>query len=108
MGLKDYEVNIMAVRKESVHKQPNSSQPEKIIYVDPEENITEVRERLSHTRERTIGLVIPAQTRLRSQVAWRLLKQRAQELGKEVSVISTDRQILSLARSVQLSTATSL
>ena len=100
----------MAVRKESVHKRPNANpdQQEQVIYIDPDENITEVRERLNHTRAHTIALVIPAQTRLRSHVAWRLLKQRAYELDKDVSIVSSDRQILSLARSVQLKTATSL
>jgi hypothetical protein len=102
----------MAVRKESVHKQPNSNvnpeRREQVIYIGPDENITEVRERLNHTRAKAIALVIPAQTRLRSHVAWRLLKQRAFELDKDVSIVSSDGQILSLARSVQLKTATSL
>ena len=86
----------------------NPKQPEKILYISPEENVTEIRERLERTHAHDIALVFPPQTRLRSHVAWRLLKQRTQELGKDISIVSSDQHIRAIARSVQFKTASSL
>jgi hypothetical protein len=71
---------------------------EQIIYLSPEEELTNVRERLEHAQARHIILVIPPQTQLRSHVGWRLLRSRARELGKDVLVISSDRQIRSVVK----------
>lgn len=96
----------MATRKESMHQHPDPH--EQVLYISPEENITEIRERLERTPAHDLALVFPPQTRLRSHVAWRLLKQRAKELGKDVSIVSSDQQIRAIARSVQFKTAASL
>ena len=53
---------------------------EKIIYLGPEEEMTNVRERLENTDAGKIILVIPPQTHLRSHVGWRLLHSRVREL----------------------------
>ena len=66
---------------------------EKIIYLGPEEELTNVRERLENTNAVHIILVIPPQTQLRSHVGWRLLRSRVRELGQDVLIISSDRQI---------------
>jgi len=71
---------------------------EQIIYLSPEEELTNVRERLERAQARHIILVIPPQTQIRSHVGWRLLRSRARELGKDVLVISSDRQIRSVAK----------
>ncbi len=71
---------------------------EQIIYLSPEEELTNVRERLERAQAKRIILVIPLQTQLRSHVAWRLLSSRTRELGKDVLVISSDRQIRSVAK----------
>ena len=71
---------------------------EQIIYLSPEEELTNVRERLEHAQAQRIILVIPSQTQLRSHVGWRLLHARTRELGKDVLVISSDRQIRSVAK----------
>jgi tetratricopeptide (TPR) repeat protein/transcriptional regulator with XRE-family HTH domain len=71
---------------------------EQIIYLSPEEELTNVRERLERTPARHIILVIPSQTQLRSHVSWRLLHSRTRELDKDVLVISPDRQIRSVAK----------
>ncbi|MEO8953500.1 MAG: hypothetical protein ACR2H5_22265 [Ktedonobacteraceae bacterium] len=96
----------MAISKESMHNNPE--QPEQVLYISPEENITEIRERLGRTHAHDVALVFPPQTRLRSHVAWRLLRQRAQELGKDISIVSSDQHIRAIARSVQFKTASSL
>jgi hypothetical protein len=69
-----------------------------LIYLSPEEELTSVRERLETTPARRITLVIPPQTQLRSHVGWRLIHARMRELGKELTVISPDRQVRAVAR----------
>jgi hypothetical protein len=71
---------------------------EQIIYLGPEEELTSVRERLEHAQAGRIMLVIPPQTQLRSHLGWRLLHSRMRELGKDVLIISTDRQIRTVAQ----------
>src|SRR5579883_2887028 len=71
---------------------------EQTIYLSPEEELTSVRERLERTQARRIILVIPQQTSLRSHVGWRLIHARMRELGKELLVISPDRQVRAVAR----------
>ena len=71
---------------------------EKIIYLGPEEELTNVRERLENTKAGYIILIIPPQTQLRSHVGWRLLRSRVRELGQDVLIISSDRQIRAVAK----------
>ena len=71
---------------------------EQIIYLGPEEELTSVRERLEAAHADRIMLVIPPQTQLRSHLGWRLLYSRMRELGKDVLVISSDRQIRTVAQ----------
>jgi hypothetical protein len=71
---------------------------EQIIYLGPEEELTSVRERLEGAQAERIMLVIPPQTQLRSHLGWRLLHSRMRELGKDVLVISSDRQIRTVAQ----------
>jgi hypothetical protein len=80
---------------------------EQIIYLAPEDDLTIVRERLERATARNIILVVPIQTQLRSIVGWRLIRARARELGKDVRVISPDRQIRSAAKTAGLNVAES-
>src|SRR5438045_4007506 len=81
---------------------------EQIIYISPEEELTNVRERLERTAARRIILVIPPQTQLRSHVGWRLLHSRTREMGKDVVIISSDRQIRAVAKVAGFRVADSL
>jgi len=81
---------------------------EKIIYLGPEEELTQVRERLENTKAGSIILVIPPQTQLRSHVGWRLLRSRVRELGQDVLIISSDRQIRAVAKAAGFRVADSL
>lgn len=71
---------------------------EQIIYLDPNDELTTVREKIEDIRARRITMVVPQQTQLRSNVGWRLLHARARELGKDVQVISPDRQVRAVAK----------
>lgn len=81
---------------------------EQTIYISPEDDLTTVRERLEQVQSRNVTLVVPAQTQLRSHVAWKLLNARARKLGKEVLVVSSDPQVRSVAHAVKFTVAHSL
>lgn len=81
---------------------------EQTIYIGPEDDLTSVRERLENIQSRRVTLVIPAQTQLRSHVAWKLLHARARELSKDVLIVSSDPQIRSVAQAVKFKVAHSL
>lgn len=71
------------------------------VYIDTSETITDVRERLACLPQQSIALVVPQPTQLQNIVAWKLLARCVQELGKEVLIVSSDRQIRALAKSVK-------
>ncbi len=81
---------------------------EQMIYIDPEDDLTNVRTRLEGVESRYVTLVIPPQTQLRSHVAWKLLHARARELGKDILIVSADPQIRSVAQAVKFRVANSL
>ncbi|GER87374.1 hypothetical protein KDW_15360 [Dictyobacter vulcani] len=81
---------------------------EQTIYISPEDDLTTVRERLEQIQTRKVTLVVPAQTQLRSHVAWKLLYARARELGKDVLIVSSDPQVRSVAHAVKFNVAHSL
>ncbi len=95
----------MTAKKSTIKDPRPIRENEQKVYIDPDENITMVRQRLEHIESQYIALIVPPQTHLRGQVVWRLLYARAKELGKEVSIISTDPQIRALARSVRFDVA---
>src|SRR5450755_2393538 len=78
------------------------------IYISPEDDLTSLRERLEKISARSITLVIPTQSQLRSHVAWKLLHARSRELGKDILVVSSDPRIRSVALSVKFRVANSL
>src|SRR5947209_3550843 len=78
---------------------------EQTIYIGPQDDLTNVRERLERIPAHRVTLVIPSQTLLRSLIAWRNLYARAQELGKEVLIISSDPQVRSVAQGAKFKVA---
>src|ERR1700693_4606438 len=68
------------------------------IYIGPDEDLTSIRERLHKISNRHIVLVVPSETQLRSHVSWRLLHSTAHDLGKDIQIVSPDRQIRSVAK----------
>lgn len=81
---------------------------EKIIYLGPEEELTSVRERLENATDGRIILVIPAQTQLLSRVGWMLLHSHVRKLGKDVLIISSNRQIRAASKAAGFRVANSL
>jgi hypothetical protein len=81
---------------------------EQTIYISPDDDLTNVRERLKQLQSRRITLVIPNQTQLRSHVAWKVLHTSAREMGKDIVVVSSDPQIRSVAQAAKFRVAHSL
>jgi hypothetical protein len=71
-----------------------------VLYIGQDENITTVRERLSATSAQNISLVLFKGTNLKGYVAWKLLKNYARELKREISIVSADPQICTIARTM--------
>ncbi|MDQ6662759.1 MAG: baseplate J/gp47 family protein [Chloroflexota bacterium] len=71
---------------------------EKILYLSDDDDVTSVRERLKGTEAQKIILVIPKETKLHTNLSWRLLYRDTQDLGKEVHIISPDAHIRDIAR----------
>nr|BBH94470.1 hypothetical protein KTA_26690 [Thermogemmatispora argillosa] len=84
------------------------SDEQQIIYLGPEEELTDVRQRLEKAPARRLILVVPPQTKLRSHVGWRLLHARTRELGKDVLVVSSDRQVRVVVKAAGFKVAESL
>ncbi|MBX5448595.1 baseplate J/gp47 family protein [Thermogemmatispora sp.] len=84
------------------------SDEQQIIYLGPEEELTDVRQRLEKAQARRLILVVPPQTKLRSHVGWRLLHARTRELGKDVLVVSSDRQVRVVVKAAGFKVAESL
>lgn len=75
---------------------------EKFIYLSPDDDLNQIKERLTHVTARRIMLVVPSQTQLRSHTAWKVIHSWARELGKDITVISGDRALRSTAKGAGL------
>jgi hypothetical protein len=64
-----------------------------IIYIDPEETVTDVRQRVAQSEAAQVILVVPPQTRLRGSLAWKVLARSAQRLGKGIVVVSKNPHV---------------
>lgn len=74
-----------------------------LIYLEPDEEITSVIDRLRNTAASSIALVIPRGGNLaQSIVNLKLLKKSAEGLNKDISLVSTDRISRNLASQIGL------
>ncbi len=64
-----------------------------IMYIDPEETVTDVRQRVAQSTAQQLILVIPPQTHLRGSLAWKVLARSTQTLGKVITVVSKNPQV---------------
>lgn len=65
---------------------------EEIIYLEPDEEITSVIDKLKKTESDSVGLVIPRNSSLvHSIVNLKLLKKQADELKKEIALVTADK-----------------
>ena len=68
--------------------------PAQPIYLDVEEEISELIERLRRTPSQEVPVVVPARSRIgQSRFNFRLLRDYAREFGKRIAIISNDRAV---------------
>ncbi len=74
-----------------------------VIYLEPDAEITSVINRLKKNEKDAIALVVPrGATLAQSIVNLKLLKRSAEEIGKHISIISTDKISRNLASQIGL------
>lgn len=81
---------------------------QKVIYLGQDDDLNQAAERLENTKEQRVAIVVPQEGALRSSVAMRLLNKRARDLGKDLCIISADRQVRAVAQTAGLRVAESL
>lgn len=65
---------------------------DKIIYLEPDEELTSVLDKLKKTEEKSIILVVPKDSTLsQSLVNLKLLSKKAIDLGKEIALVTADK-----------------
>lgn len=80
----------------------NKSNP--TIYIEPEEELTSIIERLSKNRAKEITIVVPKRAQLfQSIVNLKLLKKEAEKLEKKISIVTSDKFGQSLVAKANLS-----
>lgn len=76
---------------------------EEILYLEPDEEITSVIDKIKQSKVQRLGLVVPKEaTLLQSVVNLRLLSREATSLGKEIALITSDKIGRNLAAKVGL------
>jgi len=79
------------------------------IYIDAEDDITAVIDKLNDAKKSIVALVLPKRADvLKSVVNMKLLKQSAKKAKKQAVIITTDESILRIAASTKTYTASSL
>lgn len=81
-----------------IQNMPPSKPSKETVYVDIEDEITSIIDKLENTKEKVVALVLPKRsTVLQSVVNMRLLKRSADNAGKNIVLISGESTILALA-----------
>jgi len=74
---------------------------DEVLYLEPDEEITSVIDKIKNTTTANIGLVVPRDaTLLQSVVNLRLLAKEAAALGKVIAIVTTDKIGMNLAAQV--------
>lgn len=76
---------------------------DEILYLEPDEEITSVIDKIKNAKSGRLGLVVPREaTLLQSVVNLRLLEREAASLSKEIAIVTTDKIGRNLAAQVGL------
>lgn len=79
------------------------------IYIDPEDDITGIIDKVNSASAKIVALVLPKRAQvLHSSVNMRLLKRSADNKGKKLVLISSEPSVLKLAATAQMYIASSL
>lgn len=103
----------MSAAKITPKSEPSKPAPKKpgkdTVYVDIDDEITSIIDKVDSTKEKIVALVLPKRTAvLQSIVNMRLLKRSAENAGKNVVLITSETALLPLAGAVGLHVAKNL
>lgn len=83
---------------------PKSVSPKKILYIELDDEITVIFDRVKHMKVKDIYLVVPRQALLfQSLVNLKILKRKIEEIGKNLQIITNDRNGVHLCQQISLS-----
>lgn len=83
--------------------------PDKVIYVEIDDEITHVFDRVKRVRQKRIALVVPKRAvLLESIVNLKILKKKLDELEKEIVIVTSDQPGLQLAEKVGIAAVSRL
>ncbi len=92
-----------------IREDTNSSDRRDVIYVDTEDDITSIIEKIKNAKYSAIALVPPARAGvLQSVVNLKLLQRAAKLSRKKISLITSDKALVSLASGLQIPIAKNL
>ncbi|MDZ7586533.1 MAG: hypothetical protein U0946_02155, partial [Patescibacteria group bacterium] len=82
---------------------------DEILYLEPDEEITSVIDKIKQSKSNRLSLVVPKEaTLLQSVINLRLLSKEAINLGKEIALVTSDKIGRNLASRVGLTVYESL
>ncbi|MBR3220564.1 hypothetical protein IKF76_01730 [Candidatus Saccharibacteria bacterium] len=80
-----------------------------VIYIEPEDDITDIINQIKNAKQKVVALVPPKQAGvLRSAVNTRLIAKTAEEAGKATVIVSTDPSLMKLAAAAKIPVAKTL
>ncbi|MCR5573051.1 MAG: hypothetical protein K6F57_04755 [Candidatus Saccharibacteria bacterium] len=80
-----------------------------VIYIEPEDDITDILANIKSTKNKIVALVPPKKAGvLRSAVNFKLIAKAAKQADKTVVLITSDESLLKLANNVKMPTAKTL
>lgn len=92
-----------------VGDEENGFVPDKVIYVEIDEEITTICDRIKRERGTHLALVVPKRAALLSSIVnLRILKKKVDELKKEIAIVTGDIPGLQLAKKIGIATAEKL
>jgi len=95
----DLKVEVKSIRKKSDKDLPK----EKVVYVEVDEEVTAIIDRLKHIKNKSVVLVTPKRSvLLQSVINLKLLKVQMKKQGKEIAIITSDKKGRTLASQVGL------
>lgn len=101
-----FKINKNRIRSDKIENaQSGDFEPDKVIYVEIDDEITFVFDRVKRVRGDKIALVIPKRAVvLQSIINLRILKKKLDELGKQIVMVTSDSAGLQIAEKVGIAT----
>ncbi|MCC6643369.1 hypothetical protein IT411_01345, partial [Candidatus Peregrinibacteria bacterium] len=93
----------ISVKAESEVKKPKARPAKKILYLEIDDEVTAIYDKLSKLRFKNIYLVVPQRAVLfQSAINLKILKRKAEDLDKKIFIVTNDSTGLNLAKRVGL------